>query len=115
MLIVHLLATKQGEVPKEVTRARLSEVTLKRLCARNRLSPDFVAEVQEWLSRAGWVLFFAGNTYAVVQTKVIEGWGRISSKRISSDLAKVAGGEFDYDSLEHLLIGSEFARDEDED
>jgi hypothetical protein len=107
MLVAHLLATKQEGVPKEVTRARLAEVTLRRLFGRKRLSPDFLAEVQEWLSRAGWVLFFAGNTYAVVQIKVIEGWGRISSKRIGEDLRKVGIGEFDFDSLEHLLTERE--------
>jgi hypothetical protein len=114
MLVAHLLATKQEEVPKEVTRARLAEVTLRRVFGRKRFSPDFLAEVQEWLLRSGWVLFFAGNTYAVVQTKVIEGWGRISSKRIGEDLRKVGMGEFDFDSLEHLLTGLESPGDEED-
>jgi hypothetical protein len=114
MLVAYLLATKQGEVPKEVTRARLAEVTLRRLFGRNRVSPDFLAEVQEWLLRSGWVLFFAGNTYAVVQAKVIEGWGLISSKRIGDDLRKVGKGGFDFDALEHLLTGLE-SPGEDED
>jgi hypothetical protein len=107
MLIVHLLATKQQEVPgnREVTRARLSEITLQRLFMRRRISPELLAEVQEWLFRVGLVLFFAGTTYAVVKTKVIDGWGRISSKRIGKDLEKVGRGEFDYNTLEHLLLG----------
>jgi hypothetical protein len=108
MLIIHLLATKQEEVPgnREVTRARLSEITLQRLFMRRRIGPEFLAEVQEWLFRVGWVLFFAGTTYAVVKMKVIDGWGRISSKRIKADLDDVGTGEFDYDTLEHLLLGS---------
>jgi hypothetical protein len=60
------------------------------------------------------VLFFAGTTFAVVKMKVIDGWGRISSKRIDEDLKKVGRGGFDFDSLEHLLLGSE-SPSEDED
>jgi hypothetical protein len=109
MLIAHLLDTKQQEVPgkREISRARLSEITLQRLFKRRRISPQFLAEVQEWLFRVGWVLFFAGTTYAVVKMKVVDGWGRISSKRISADLEEVGSGRFDYESLEHLL--SEFS------
>ena len=106
MLIAHLLATKQSEVEKEVTRARLAEMTLRRLFRRQRITPAFLVEVQEWLLRAGWVLFFAGTTYAVVKIKVIDGWGRISSKRINEDLDKVARGQFKFDELEKLLLVS---------
>ena len=111
MLIVHLLDTKQQEVPgnREVTRARLSEITLQRLFMRRRISPELLAEVQEWLFRVGWVLFFAGTTYAVVKMKVIDGWGRISSKRIRVDLENVENGKFKYDTIEHLLLGPELS------
>jgi hypothetical protein len=117
MLIAHLLATRQQEVggKREVTRARLSEITLQRLFKRRRISPELLAEVQEWLFRIGWVLFFAGTTYAVVKMTVVDGWGRISSKRIRSDLEKVGRGEFDYDSLEHLLIGPESSDEREDD
>ena len=108
MLIAHLLATKQEKLPgnREITRARLSEITLQRLFKRRRISPELLADVQEWLFRVGWVLFFAGTTYAVVKMEVINGWGRISSKRIGEDLEKVGKGKFDYDSLEHLLLSN---------
>ncbi len=114
MLIAHLLATKQKEVDREVTRARLAEITLRRLCCRQRISAKFLLEVQEWLLRSGWILFFAGTTYAVVKTKVIGGWGRISSKRIANDLRQVARGRFKFEKLEHLLFASSFdVTDED--
>src|SRR5260370_22816373 len=119
MLIVHLLATKQAEAKKagskrELTRARLAEITLRRLFGRQRISPEFLLEVEEWLFRVGWVLFSAGTTYAVVKMKVIEGWGRISSKRIGDDLQKVRRGKFNFDSLEHLLLGSESPGEEED-
>jgi|ERR1035437_4207551 hypothetical protein len=106
MLIAHLLATKQSEVEKEVTRARLAEITVRRLFRRQRITPAFLVEVQEWLLRAGWVLFFAGTTYAVVKIKVIDGWGRISSKRIGEDLDQVARGHFKFHEIEKLLLVS---------
>ena len=114
MLIVHLLAARQQEVRgnREVTRARLSEITLQRLFKRRRISPEFLAEVQEWLFRIGWILFFAGTTYAVVKMTVVDGWAQISSKRIQVDLEKAGRGEFDYDSLEPLLLGSELEPDD---
>jgi hypothetical protein len=114
MLIVHLLSRRRKEATKEVTRARLSEITLRRLFGRQRISPELLLEVQEWLFRAGWVLFSAGTTYVVVKMKVIEGWGRISSKRIGDDLEHVLRGEFDFDTLEHLLLGSESLGEEED-
>ena|ERR1700690_3569490 len=115
MLIAHLLATKQEEASgREVTRARLSEITLQRLFCRRQITPQLLADVQEWLFRIGWVLFFAGNTYAIVKASVVEGWGRISSKKIGRDLEDIAGGEFDFDTLEHLLLRSApFSEDAD--
>jgi hypothetical protein len=114
MLIAHLLATREKELDIEVTRARLSEITLQRLFGRQRISPELLVEVQEWLFRVGWVLFFAGTTYAVVKIKVVNGWVRISSKRINEDLKNVGQGEFDFDSLEHLLLDWETpGKDED--
>jgi hypothetical protein len=110
MLVALLLVSKQTDV----TRARLSETTLRRLFGRQRITPEFLFEVQEWLFRAGWVLFFAGASYAAVKVNVIEGWGRIASKRIKEDLEKVGRGEFDFDSLEHLLLDLE-SPGEDED
>jgi hypothetical protein len=106
MLIAHLLLAKQEEVKKEVTRARLAEITLKRLFCRQRIPAEFLLEVQEWLLRSGWVIFSAGPTYAIVKTKVIGGWGRISSKRIAKDLNLAARGQFEFEKLEGLLFAS---------
>jgi len=116
LLIAHLLATKQKTLPgdRRITRARLSEISLQRMFKRQRISPELLAEVQEWLFRVGWVLFFAGTTYAVVKMEVINGWGRISSKRIEDDLEKVGKGEFDYNTLEHLLLGPDVSVERDD-
>jgi hypothetical protein len=114
MLIVHLLATKKAETEREVTRARLSSVTVQRLFGRRQISAKFLGEVCEWLFPVGWVMFFAGTTYAVVKMDVVQGWGRISSKRIGDVIEKAGRGEFDFDPLEYLLLGSESPAEEED-
>ena len=60
-------------------------------------------EVAEWLSGVDFTLFFAGTTYAVVRTSVVENWPRVTSKRLSADLLEVAQGAYDFSTLERLL------------
>jgi hypothetical protein len=110
LLVLHVLRTK------DITRARLTEITLRRLWRRTRISQELVLEVQEYLLHAGWVLFWAGSSYAVIQVGAVEGWPRISSKRISEELRDVAIGRFDFDALEPLLLSefTEIEQDADE-
>src|SRR5213592_495533 len=81
---------------KERLRIRLAEITLKRLWNRRRLNDDFLGEVQEWLFRAGWVLFDAGTAYGLIKTKAVDGWPRVTSKDLGPQLEKVARGQFDF-------------------
>src|SRR5438874_388841 len=59
ILLILLAQEKSKELSKEMTRFRLAEISLKRLWGRHRLEDDFLREVQEWLFRAGWTLFYA--------------------------------------------------------
>jgi hypothetical protein len=93
--------------PKERTRIRLAEITLKRLWGRHRLRDEFLREVTEWLFRAGWALFYAGTTFALVKTKAVEGWPRVTSKELAAELDEVARGEFDFRRHYHLLLDDE--------
>jgi len=107
MLIAYLLKKKNEEGGRDVTRAQLSPSTLQRLLGRRSVSPQLLTEIGEWLLRAGWVLFFAGTTYAIVRLDVVQGWNRVSSKRIRDDIHKVGIGEFDFEALEGLLLATE--------
>jgi hypothetical protein len=107
-----LVAGDQPGEQRDISRVRLAEITLKRLWGRHRLTDDFLAEVQEWLFRAGWALFYAGTTFAMVKTKAVEGWPRVSSKRLRGELDEVARGEFDFERYFRLL--EEQRRDGDE-
>ena len=72
------------------------------MVGRRRIAPEFVEEVAEWLSGADFTLF-AGTTYAVVRTSVVENWPRVTSKRLSTDLLEVAQGSYKFSKLERLL------------
>ncbi len=114
LLILHLMATKAVQSRSEKTRARLTDVTMRRLTGRTRISEEFLSEVQEYLLRAGWALFWAGSSYAIIKVSAIEGWARVSSKRIADDLRKVARSEFDFGQLTHLLSAGDEAVDDDD-
>jgi hypothetical protein len=115
LLVLHVLRTKEVETGREVTRARLTEITLRRLWARTRISNEFLLEVQEYLLHAGWALFWAGSSYAVILISSVEGWARISSKRINEDLAKVSNGKFNFELLEPLLTSGSRHAEQDAD
>src|SRR4051794_5456960 len=104
LLLLHLWRSKEQERGKELTRLRISEMSLKHLWGRNRISPDLVEEVVEWLAGAGVTLFFAGSTYGAIKTSAVESWARTTSKRLNADLREVAQGTFDFSRLEHLLV-----------
>ena len=111
LLLLLIRGNKSGE-QREISRVRLAEITLRRLWGRHRLTDDFLVEVQEWLFRAGWALFYAGTTFAMVKTKAVEGWPRVSSKRLQDELERVAQGQFNFDRYFPLL--EEQRRDSDE-
>ena len=113
MLLLQLIEAKHTETGKDVTRTRLSEATLRKLWCRSRLTTEFVHGVQEWLFMAGWVLFFAGSTYAIINVRVVDGWMRISAKRLAKEIAEVQRGKDIFAKFEHLLLRKEERADDD--
>jgi hypothetical protein len=95
--------TRKARGVKPMTRAKLTAPMLKTLWNRQRLAPEFLQEIADWLLMAGWVFFFAGPVYAVVQVSAVQNWPRISTAPIDGDLKAVAEGKFEFDALEHLL------------
>jgi len=108
LLTLRLVEVKDNDRKKTggepITRFRISEMTLKRLWLRQRLERDFMVAVEEWLLEAGWALLFAGSTYGMIKVASVEGWARLTSKRIEDELAKASRGKFDFETLRHLLI-----------
>ncbi len=112
LLVLRLIESKERELGKGITRFRVSESTLKRLWGRSRIPLDYLHEVEEWLLTADWALFFAGSTYAMIKVAAVEGWNRLASKRIKTELDEVARGEFDFTKLHHLLMLGEEEKSE---
>jgi hypothetical protein len=107
ILLVLLAQAKERGAAKGYSRVRVAEITLKRLWGRHHLDDEFLREVEEWLFRAGWALFYAGATFALVQIKSVEGWPRVSSKLLAAQLKEVAQGQFDFGPYYHLLLADE--------
>jgi hypothetical protein len=103
---------KKDKEEKGMTRFRVSELTLKRICGRPRLHPEFLTEMQDWLLRAGWVMFFAGRSFGVIKLDAVETWTRLGSKRIADELDSVAKNEFDFGPLLHLAEADLSAQDD---
>jgi hypothetical protein len=112
LLLLHLWDGWARERESVPTRFRLSEATLKNVFCRPRLDPAFLTEVQDWLLRSGWVLFFAGGSYGMIKTEVVESWARVGSKRIKVDLKAVSIGEFDFMPLRKLVTTTSADQDD---
>jgi hypothetical protein len=108
LLVLRLMQARGQEVlGREVSRVRISQATLRSLCGRSQITSDLLLQVQEFLLAAGWCLFCAGPYFALIRKTAVDGWARISSGRIENELAAVARGEYDFESLEPLLIPQE--------
>ena len=103
LILLYALAERGQRRGKELTRARVSQVSLKELWNRENLNEAWLAEVNDWLLSAGWTLFHAGTTFGVVKKSVVENWPRIAYSRIQDVLDQVASGRFEFEKLEHLL------------
>jgi len=80
----------------------------RRLWGRHRLDRDFVDEVQEWLFRGGWTLFFAGTNVCGHQNIGRPELVRLSSNRLLEDLGTemwglIQNGGFDFTKHARLL------------
>jgi hypothetical protein len=108
LLLLRLIQAKGEESGRAVTRARLTEATLRHLWIRSRITDDLLGDVQEILAHAGWTLFWTGSSYAIAMLDAINGWARISAKRLEAELEQVKRGKYDkFADLEKLLLGDD--------
>jgi hypothetical protein len=106
LLLLRLVKSKEAEKGDVMSRFRVSELSLQRLWGRHRIPAAFLDDVNEWLFRAGRVLFFAGSSYGVILISAVENWARLSSNRLGSELDDALTGALDFAELETLLSGS---------
>jgi len=103
LMVLRALEERGQRRGKELTRARISGATLKLLCNRETITPQWLDELNEWCLSAGWVLIHAGSTYAAVKMSVIENWPRVAAKHLATELEAVKRGKFNFNSLSRLL------------
>jgi hypothetical protein len=106
LLVLRLLQAREEELKdRELSRARISQSTLRTLCGRSQISNDLLLGIQEFLLVSGWCLFCAGPThFGLIKRSAVEGWARISSGRIGNELTDVSRGQYDFGQLEPLLM-----------
>lgn len=103
LLLLRLIEAKANGTAKPLSRFRVAELSLRRMWGRQHITREFIGDVNEWLFRAGRVLFFAGNSYGVISVNVVESWSGLTSKLISSETNQALAGAFDFTSIEGLL------------
>jgi hypothetical protein len=113
LLLLRLIQAKEEDSGRPLSRFRVAEISLTRMWGRHRITPEFIEDVNEWLLRAGRVLFYAGSSYGVILVSAVESWSRLSSKRIALETDRALAGDYDFSALEELLnAGSGDTEDE---
>jgi hypothetical protein len=72
------------------TRFRISLRTLRKIAGRTILREAFLDEWANALGSQGWTVIYYGDHYGVIRSDAIDGWARLSSKRIAADLENMS-------------------------
>jgi len=114
--ILRVLKARELETDRPINRARISQTTVRKACGRAQLSIGYLEELRETLLAAGYCFFCAGPShYGIIKVGAVEGWARISGKRIGNDLAAIARGQFDFEAHEGLLLAEPQTAEESDD
>ena len=70
------------EKEREISRYRFSYSTLAFIANRQRLSPDFLSELDNELVELGWSFINMGDSFAIVKTEKINQWTKLAYKRV---------------------------------
>lgn len=72
------------EKEREVSRYRFSYATLAFIANRQRLSPDYLKELDDVLVELGWSFINMGDSFAIVKTEKINQWTKLAYKRVEN-------------------------------
>ena len=89
------------EKEREVSRYRFSYSTLSFIANRQRLSPDFLTELDNELVELGWSFINMGDSFAIVKTDKVNQWTKLAYKRVE-DLVDCSDEEIS-DKLKELI------------
>jgi hypothetical protein len=85
-LTIYLGKSYAEEKKTKLTRFRVSNRSLRKIAGRSHLRDKFLDEWALALDQMGWKVIWCGDNNAVIRADAIDGWARLSSKRIASDL-----------------------------
>jgi hypothetical protein len=103
VILLRALQERGDRRRKFLTRARLSESSLKALWLRQSITREWLDQVNEWLLSAGWIVIQAGGTYGAIKVSVVENWPRVASGHLGKELGQIEIGTFDFRSWNALL------------
>jgi hypothetical protein len=103
LVLLRALEERGERRGKPLTRARLSEASLKALWNRETITRDWLDQINEWLLSAGWILIEAGATYGAIRVTVVENWPRVASAHMQADLTRIRLNDFDFKQWNRLL------------
>jgi|SRR5215469_555746 len=69
-----------------LTRFRISNRSLREISGRSHLRDVFLEEWAAALDQMGWKVIWCGDHNGLIRKDAIDGWSRLSSKRIASQL-----------------------------
>lgn len=72
------------EKEREVSRYRFSYTTLAFIANRQRLSSEFLKELDDVLVELGWSFINMGDSFAIVKTEKINQWTKLAYKRVEN-------------------------------
>ena len=99
-LLLHLIGGYEAETGRRVTRARLSQTTVRKACGRSFLRTKFLLSLQDQLIDLGWILFVSDdNNFGIISGAAVNTWRRVGGHRLDGPIAELRKGGFDYASL----------------
>jgi hypothetical protein len=105
---------KEEELAKELSRARVSEKTVKRVTGRRRLDQRFVADLNECLLDFNLLLIDTGDAIGLLKASAVKGWPRMTAQSIVEEIKQSRRGELDFDSAAEELAEDGGVLDEEE-
>ncbi|MGA7873520.1 MAG: hypothetical protein WCA22_21755 [Candidatus Binatus sp.] len=115
LLVALMVRRKERELGKDLVRNRVSEKTLKRITGRRRLDQRFISDLNEMLLDFNLLLIDNGEALGLLKASSINGWPRITPKRIAREVNDARSGELEFRRVEEDLAASSNTTDEEED
>jgi hypothetical protein len=114
IIIAVAVKRKEAEMNRELTRMRLTEMSLDRFILRLRRDSRFLEDVDAALARYNLHLVIVKGAFGLIRPSAVKGYPRLTTSRVKDELKAARGGTLDYDAL-LAELGADEDDDSDED